>query len=240
MEVLWERTLETYIRNLVSPDGRNTFESTPALVDAILRKTQVTSKDTVMDIGCGWGNLTQEIAKYAAHTFGVEPDLNNLNAAQEQKSDAAITYLQGAFENLNCQQKVDVVVSSLAFHQVAYSQKVTALRNIRDILKEGGRFILCDTIILFDAQNNPEFFDTVYRYLLEKTTPFDIYQRHIAPYLQKEHIYTWDDMKQYTPKENWFYSLGELKEWLTAARLGIVDIMELCPFFGIITIRHSN
>lgn len=95
-------------------------------------------------------------------------------------------------------------------------------------------------MIMFDAKHNPDFFDMVYRYLLEKTTPPDIYKDYIAPHLQKNYIYTWDDMKKYTPKDNWFYSLAELKEWLAECSLMVVDQLELCPFFGIITIEHSK
>ena len=68
----------------------------------------------------------------------------------------------------------------------------------------------------------------------------DIYKDYIAPHLQKNYIYTWDDMKKYTPKDNWFYSLAELKEWLAECSLMVVDQLELCPFFGIITIEHSK
>ena len=238
MRSTWDNILKKYIHNLVSPDGRNTFESTPELVKAILQKAKITSNDTVIDIGCGWGNLTREIATYSAHTIGIEPDLNNLNSAKSIKTAYSIEYLQGAFESLNCSQKIDVVVSSLAFHQVKYSYKTTALKNVKNLLNKNGRFVLCDTMILFDAENEPEFFDMVYRYLFEKTTPAEIYKNHIAPYLQKDYIYTWDDMKRYTPKDNWFYSLAELKEWLAECSLMVVDQSELCPFFGIITIEH--
>ena len=38
MRSTWDNILKKYIHNLVSPDGRNTFESTPELVKAILQK----------------------------------------------------------------------------------------------------------------------------------------------------------------------------------------------------------
>ena len=240
MNSTWDNILKKYVHNLVSPDGRNTFESTPELVKVILQKAKITSSDTVIDIGCGWGNLTREIACYSAYTIGIETNLNNLNTAKSFRTAEPIEYLQGAFESLNCSRKIDVAVSSLVFHQVKYSLKTIALKNVKNALNKNGRFVLCDTMILFDAKDEPEFFDMVYRYLLEKTTPTDIYKKHIAPYLQKNHTYTWDDMKKYTPKDNWFYSLAELKEWLAECSLVIVDKFELCPFFGIITIEHSK
>ena len=91
MRSTWDNILKKYIHNLVSPDGRNTFESTPELVKAILQKAKITSNDTVIDIGCGWGNLTREIATYSAHTIGIEPDLNNLNSAKSIKTAYSIS-----------------------------------------------------------------------------------------------------------------------------------------------------
>lgn len=240
MKSTWDNILEMYIHNLISPDGRNTFESTPELVKVILQKAKITSNDTVIDIDCGWGNLTREIAIYSAHTIGIDPNVDNLNMAQSFKTVCPVKYLQGTFESLNCFQKIDVAVSSLVFHQVKYLHKTTALKNVNNLLNKNGRFVLCDTMIMFDAKHNPDFFDMVYRYLLEKTTPPDIYKDYIAPHLQKNYIYTWDDMKKYTPKDNWFYSLAELKEWLAECSLMVVDQLELCPFFGIITIEHSK
>lgn len=44
MKSTWNNILEKYIHNLVSPDGRNTFESTPELVKVILQKAKITSR----------------------------------------------------------------------------------------------------------------------------------------------------------------------------------------------------
>ena len=70
MRSTWDNILKKYIHNLVSPDGRNTFESTPELVKAILQKAKITSNDTVIDIGCGWGFLLMTAAK-KYHVKGV-------------------------------------------------------------------------------------------------------------------------------------------------------------------------
>ena len=154
MKSTWDNILEMYIHNLISPDGRNTFESTPELVKVILQKAKITSNDTVIDIGCGWGNLTREIAIYSAHTIGIDPNVDNLNMAQSFKTVCPVKYLQGTFESLNCFQKIDVAVSSLVFHQVKYLHKTTALKNVNNLLNKKGRFVLCDTMIMFDAKHS--------------------------------------------------------------------------------------
>ena len=170
MTPLWDKTLEKYIRNLISPDGRNTFESTSALVQIILEKANIRDGDTVIDIGCGWGNTTKQCAALTKGlVIGIEPNSDNIREAQKKSESSNIQYVQGAFEQLNCEQEADVVISSLAFHQVPYRSKGEALKNIGRILKKAGRFILCDTMILFDPNSNQELFDKVYRYLLAKS-----------------------------------------------------------------------
>lgn len=238
MPVTWDSILDKYVRNLISPDGRNTFESTPVLVEKILQTASVTNSDIVIDIGCGWGNLTQRCSLQSMRTIGIEPNIENLKEAEKRSAGYDVHYVQGSFEYLNYDSKVDVVISSLVFHQVRQRYKVQALKNVKNILKNSGRFILCDTMIMFDAEKDSQQFNEVYRYLLEKTTPPDVYNKSIAPYLQSEHIYTWNDMKRYTPKDNWFYSLNDMQDWLTKCELYIVDKVSLCPFLGILTIAN--
>ena len=147
-----------------------------------------------------------------------------------------IKYIEGAFEKLNYTGEADVVISSLAFHQVSQQYRATAIKNIESLLKKTGKFVLCDTIIMFDPKANPELFDKVYRYLLEKTVPQDIFTTQIAPYLQNDHIYTWEEMKEYTPEDSWFYSENDLRKWASESNMQILEAKEFCPFFGIVVI----
>ena len=87
MTPLWDKTLEKYIRNLISPDGRNTFESTSALVQIILEKANIRDGDTVIDIGCGWGNTTKQCAALTKGlVIGIEPNSDNIREAQKKSS----------------------------------------------------------------------------------------------------------------------------------------------------------
>jgi hypothetical protein len=76
----------------------------------------------------------------------------------------------------------------------------------------------------------------VYRYLLPKTTPKKIYQKYIEPNIEDGYVYTWEDMKKYTPEDNWYYSLCDLNNWLPECGLKILKTIDLCPFLGIVTI----
>lgn len=235
----WDVILDKYVHNLISPDGRNTFESTSFLAESLLQKMNISQESTVVDIGCGWGNITTLCASRSTHVVGIEPDASNLQEALKRSKGLSIDYIQGSFETPNYYGKADVVISSLAFHQVRYDYKQMALKNIKNMLVPTGHFILCDMIIMFDAERDAPKFNEVYRYLLAETTPPSIYKQHIEPYLNAEQVYTWDDMKEYTPKDNWFYSMSELQLWLAQCGMSVINVEELCPFFGIITAALS-
>ncbi len=88
-------------------------------------------------------------------------------------------------------------------------------------------------MILFDPEDDPERFDKVYRYLLKETTPDEIYKKDIEPYLVSSEAYTVNDMRENSPKDNWFYSIKEAENWAEHAALKLVKTIELCPFFGV-------
>ena len=110
---------------------------------------------------------------------------------------------------------------------------------VNQVLKTDGEMIMADEIILFDPDASPEKFNEVYRYLLEHTTPKEVYENHIKPYLQEGHIYTWQDMKEDTPPEYWFHSIEDLKTTLEKSHLKLVDIQEITSFFGLLKIKHQ-
>lgn len=241
MENKWNMLLERYVCNTTSPDGRDTFESTASLANEIMRIANIGANDFVVDIGCGCGNVTRLCTTYTEQTvIGIEPNFQTIKKAKQLSPNYNIKYIQGSFERPQFNEKADIIISSLAFHQVKYGYKSYALKMIQKILKKSGRFILCDVMIMFDVRKELSKFNRVYRYLLEKTTPADIYQKQIAPYMDETHHYTWNDMKEYTPKDFWFYSLGDMEKWLKENNLKITKQLSLCPFFGILTIEHIS
>lgn len=238
MENKWDAILAQYIGHVVSPDGRDTFESTPKLIDELVQAAEIARNSLVLDLGCGWGNVTRACAAKTSRTvFGIDPNFQNLQEAKRRSRGENIQYLQGSFENPVFAQKADLIISSLAFHEVNQDYKSHALKNIRDRLSASGKFILCDVMLFFNAQQDAVKFNRVYRYILQKTTPKDVYTNCIAPYLDETQIYTWADMKAYTPKDFWLYSLDDMNHWLRENDLAITKRQTFCPFFGILTIE---
>ena len=235
----WTALLDKYINKLISPDGRETYESKDELINLMLKLAELKKSDKVMDIGCGWGNFSKVCSNFSDDVIGIEPNADNLQEAIN-RSNGNVKYIQGSFEELNCNQSVDKAISMLAFHQVPWDYKEKSLENISKILTKDGYFYLCDTMLLFDAENDTELFNKVYRFLLKETTPEEIYINYIEPYLKENEIYTVEDMRENSPKDNWFYSMKELKYWLGKANMELVKTVAICPFFGVVIFKKRS
>lgn len=153
-----------------------------------------------------------------------------------------IEYIHGRFENPKYNGKAEKIISSLVLHQIKQQNKEKALSNVKNLLSKNGRFILCDTLMFFDSENDSKTFNDVYRYLLPKTTPSKIYDKYIRKYMENDldYIYTWEDMKKYTPPENRYYSKIELEGLLRKLNMKIVKEKIFTPFFGIVMIEKND
>lgn len=149
MDENWDKIFEMYVHKIHSPDGRDTFESTTKLVRRIIDFSAITSSDTVIDMGSGWGNLTIKLSEKAKRVIGIEPNRKNIDTAKrriEEKGINNVEFIKGTFENPKCNKKVDLIFSSLVFHQVKYRNKKKALKNVNKMLNVGGKLILCGYI----------------------------------------------------------------------------------------------
>ena len=241
----WEEIFTKYTIKTTSPEGKMTFETSSLLAGKIIRMLSPEKQDSILEMGSGWGNLSLQIAPLVKQLIAIEPSRKNAESASAKALDAQITniqFLRGSFEKPNYKECVDKVVTSLVFHQVRHSKRQKAIRNIYNLLKPGGSFIFCDTFFCFHVEADPERFNRIYRYLLPKTIPGEIYEKYIEPHFQRDpdYIYTWEDMKKYTPKNNWFYSLDDLKSLLHAVGFRIEQESELAPFFGMVRSVKPN
>jgi ubiquinone/menaquinone biosynthesis C-methylase UbiE len=103
----------------------------------------------VLDIGCGTGTLAVMIAK--AHPdvsiTGIDPDPRALARAAEKvrRAGAAVQLDRGFADELPYRDATfDRVFSSMMFHHVPPGEKPGVLRDVRRVLKPGGRLEFLD------------------------------------------------------------------------------------------------
>jgi trans-aconitate methyltransferase len=93
--------------------------------------------ERILDLGCGTGHLTAEIADRGATPVGVDSDPEMLATAREQHP--GIEFRVGDIREVRFDEPFDAVFSNAAFHWVPEAARAAA--TVAAALKPGGRFV---------------------------------------------------------------------------------------------------
>lgn len=91
--------------------------------------------ERILDVGCGDGALTEQIAALGATVVGVDSAPDMIRAAQQRGLDVRL--MDG--QHLRFEQEFDAVFSNAALHWMRQPEAVLA--GVRRALKPGGRFV---------------------------------------------------------------------------------------------------
>jgi ubiquinone/menaquinone biosynthesis C-methylase UbiE len=118
--------------------------------ERIVDLAAVTRGHTVLDVGCGTGNLTM-VAKVRAGTdgkvYGIDAAPEMITKAERKAAEKQldIRYQVGLIEDIpSPDNKFDVVVSSLMLHHLPKDLKRQGIAEISRVLRPGGRFVAVD------------------------------------------------------------------------------------------------
>ena len=106
--------------------------------------------EQVLDVGCGTGTLTMEVARCvgrAGRVAGIDPGPQQIARARAKaaRSNVPIEFLVGVIEQLPFpDQTFDVVLSTLMMHHLPAPLKRQGLAEIARVLKPGGRLVIAD------------------------------------------------------------------------------------------------
>ena len=113
----------------------------------LAQQLQLPERGRVLDIGCGTGLLTWEIARHhpSCAVAGIDASLPMVEVARRKRSLPNCEYHQAVAESLPFENETfHAATSALFFHHVNREYKLRGLREAWRVLKPGGSFYIAD------------------------------------------------------------------------------------------------
>ena len=104
---------------------------------SLLELLQARGGERILDVGCGTGQLTAEIAKFGADVMGLDNSEDMLRQARQNYP--ALTFVLGDATRFRFEDPFDAVFSNAALHWV--KNAAAAVESIALALRPGGRFV---------------------------------------------------------------------------------------------------
>ena len=126
-----------------------TFGQIGRLRKATVEQALIQSGDSVLDVGCGTGEVTIPAKRRAEHgrVYGIDPAPEMIAVARKKadRKGLDIDFRVGVIEALPFpDSSMDVVTSSLMMHHLPDDLKVRGLAEIYRVLQPGGRLLIAD------------------------------------------------------------------------------------------------
>lgn len=114
---------------------------------ALVRDAVVAGPSTILDVGCGTGSQAIALADAAPHAriTAIDGDPDALARARSRSADRSITWTQALAQDLPLEDDaMDCVTASLVLHHLSPPTRLLALREMRRVLRPGGRLHIAD------------------------------------------------------------------------------------------------
>ncbi|MEM2984606.1 MAG: class I SAM-dependent methyltransferase, partial [Candidatus Jordarchaeaceae archaeon] len=123
------------------------------LLKRIVELANPKESDVVMDVGAGTGSVSFAFAPRVRKVVALDIAEKMVETGRKkarEKNFQNVEFRIGDFENPNYDEKVDIIVSNIAFHHLNHEQKRKVIRGWYSLLKPGGRVIIGDIMFFFD------------------------------------------------------------------------------------------
>lgn len=116
---------------------------------ATVEQALIQPGDSVLDVGCGTGEVTLPAKRRAQHgrVYGIDPAPEMIAVARKKaaRKGVEVDFRVGVIESLPFpDSSIAVVTSSLMMHHLPDDLKVRGLAEIYRVLKPGGRLLIAD------------------------------------------------------------------------------------------------
>ena len=113
-------------------------------IAAILSQCDISGKD-VLEIGCGKGRITGDLARHARRVVAIDPDAAALAEAQAAIAADNVTFAQVPTGVPDLPAKsFDVAIFTLSLHHVPETEMADSLRTAAGLLRRGGVIVVVE------------------------------------------------------------------------------------------------
>jgi putative AdoMet-dependent methyltransferase len=121
------------------------FQDYERVLDRVVEYCELdkNSYKSVIDIGTGTGNLAARFLKRGLNVIGIEPSIEMRKICQQKHPEMMVE--DGDFLTIPLYiPQVDLVVSAYALHHLTPAEKVSAVIEMKRLLKPRGRIVIAD------------------------------------------------------------------------------------------------
>lgn len=115
------------------------FAFVPKYGEALLALLDREKANTVLDLGCGGGALTEQLVQAGYAVCGMDADASQLKLARQRCPN--VRFFQGDATDFSLETPVDAVFSNAVLHWIDRERQPDALRCISRALRAGGQFV---------------------------------------------------------------------------------------------------
>ena len=104
------------------------------------------SSGTVIDVGCGYGQLAHYLAVHypQLNIIGFDPDAGRIDSAKQLFTLSNLTFMTGTAEETRGLPSSDAIIFFDVLHHIAQEHQVSVLKQYIQTLKSGGRIVIKD------------------------------------------------------------------------------------------------
>lgn len=106
--------------------------------EGILSYLQPKAEETILDLGCGTGDLTDKIYRGGSKVIGVDSSVEMIEKARAKYPEIEFEQMDARVLKFNL--SFDAIFSNAVLHWIP--EKELVIKNMHDLLKPGGRIVL--------------------------------------------------------------------------------------------------
>ncbi len=118
-------------------------DPTDRYIAAILTRCTIAGKE-ILDIGCGKGRITRDLARHAARVVAIDPDPAALRAARHSIPSERVSFLPPAALRSLPTASFDLAFYTLSLHHIPAQEMTDSLRTTAGLLRQDGFLVIIE------------------------------------------------------------------------------------------------